>query len=67
LKKALPEISIPVEPGRDRTDAQALVGKLQQKFETALALRVSVVLVPPGTLPRAELKAKRWKVDSKSG
>jgi len=67
LKKALPEISIHVEPGRDRTDAQALVGKLQQKFETALALRVSVVLVPPGTLPRAELKAKRWKVDSKSG
>jgi phenylacetate-CoA ligase len=65
-RSALPEISIRVEPAGDCESAPALVRELEKKFETALALRVSVVPVPARTLPRAELKAKRWKVTSKS-
>lgn len=63
---ALPQISIHIEPMPECGDSQMLIRKLEQRFETALSLRVSVVLVPPGLLPRAELKAKRWKLNLKS-
>jgi phenylacetate-coenzyme A ligase PaaK-like adenylate-forming protein len=33
---------------------------VEKAFEIALALRVSVNIVAPGTLPRFEMKAKRW-------
>ncbi len=40
----------------------ATVKKLSDKLHDALALRVMVRLVPPGSLPRFEMKAKRWQV-----
>jgi len=42
-------------PGRGGPSAQT-----GNAFETALSLRVPINLVPFGTLPRFEMKAKRW-------
>jgi phenylacetate-coenzyme A ligase PaaK-like adenylate-forming protein len=36
---------------------------LAKSFQETLALRVPVKLVEPGSLPRFELKAKRWVVN----
>jgi phenylacetate-coenzyme A ligase PaaK-like adenylate-forming protein len=34
--------------------------ELQKRFEQAMFLRVPVELAKPGSLPRFEMKAKRW-------
>ena len=60
-RAALPEMRIQIEPGPECADAAALRRKLERAFETALALRVPITMVPPGTLPRFEMKAKRWR------
>ncbi len=59
-RTALPEISLQIEAAPGCQDAAALVRTLEQKFETAFALRVPITLVPFQTLPRFEMKAKRW-------
>lgn len=58
--KALAELSVRVEPALQSADADQLVRTLQSKFEAAWSLRVPVTVVPSGSLPRYELKAKRW-------
>ena len=59
--ESLIEMSVEVEPetGGDSAMAQR-VGKAVEEW---LSLRVPVTLVEPGTLPRFELKAKRWLID----
>jgi len=37
-------------------------GRLERKLEGALGMRVPVMAVSRGTLPRFEMKAKRWVV-----
>jgi phenylacetate-CoA ligase len=59
---SLPELTIKIEPALDCAEPSALVRKLATSFENALALRVLVSLVAPGTLPRFEMKSKRWIV-----
>ena len=59
-EQALPELSLQIEPAPDCADAVGLVRKLERDFESALALRVLITTVPFGTLPRFEMKAKRW-------
>ena len=51
-------ITIELEPGC--SDASALVAKLERAFDAALSLRLPVTVVAPGSLPRFEMKAKRW-------
>lgn len=52
----LPELLIRIEaPAGD-----AVRRKLEQRLQEALYLRLPVVLVPAGTLPRFELKSRRW-------
>ena len=58
--RALAELSVRVEPHPDCANVAALVAALEKKFQANFALRVPVVAVPPGTLPRFEMKAKRW-------
>jgi phenylacetate-CoA ligase len=60
---ALHEISIQIEAVAG-ANADSLAQALQKKFETAWSLRVPVAAVAPGTLPRYELKARRWIVSS---
>jgi phenylacetate-CoA ligase len=55
--QALTELSLQIEakPGCDD-----VATKLEKSFQSKFALRVPVTMVPPGTLPRFEMKAKRW-------
>ena len=38
----------------------SLQRRLEQSFQSSLNLRVPVRLLPPGSLPRFEMKAMRW-------
>jgi phenylacetate-CoA ligase len=58
--QALPEITIRLEPAADCADAAALAQEIETALRTAFNLRVPVALAPSGTLPRFELKARRW-------
>ena len=56
----LAELSVDVETGPDCADPAAVQRRIEQSFQTALNLRVPVRLLPPGSLPRFEMKALRW-------
>ncbi|MDB6111597.1 MAG: phenylacetate--CoA ligase family protein [Pedosphaera sp.] len=58
--QSLIEMSIQIEPRPECTDTAALVERLENSFQANLSLRVPVTLVPFGTLPRFEMKARRW-------
>jgi phenylacetate-CoA ligase len=58
--QALTELSVKIEPAADCRDIAGLVMNLEKDFDKAFALRVPVTAVSVGTLPRFELKAKRW-------
>lgn len=58
--RTLTELSLQVEPTLDCSDVAALVHCLERGFETGLALRVPITLASAGTLPRSEMKARRW-------
>jgi phenylacetate-CoA ligase len=58
---SLAELTIQIEPHSGCADPAALAGRVQGALQTAIHLRVPVTLVPAGSLPRFEMKAKRWK------
>jgi len=58
--QALAELSVQIEPAPDCADVAGLIAKLEKQFQTQFALRVPVTKVPPGALPRFEMKSKRW-------
>jgi phenylacetate-CoA ligase len=58
--RSLTELSIQIEPAPGCPDSSALAKRLEKSFEEAFALRVPVNSVAVGTLPRFEMKAKRW-------
>ena len=58
--QAMAELSVQIEPAPDCADVAGLIAKLEKQFQTQFALRVPVTKVPPGALPRFEMKAKRW-------
>ena len=55
---AMTELLVKVEA--DNARPMELAGKLENAFQKALSLRVPVEVVPSGSLPRFEMKAKRW-------
>jgi len=59
-ENALTELRVEIEPAESCRDGAALAVCVKKAFETALALRVPVEVVAPGTLPRFEMKARRW-------
>lgn len=59
-KNSLAELRLEVEPVKETHDLEGLLACVGKAFETTLALRVPVSAVPPGTLPRFEMKAQRW-------
>ena len=59
-RNAMTELSVEVEPAPASPSLAALPGRLEQSFQAALNLRVPVTLLPPGSLPRFEMKAQRW-------
>ncbi len=58
--QALTELSLQIEPKPECADVAGLVSKLEKSFQTQFALRVPVTAMPCGSLPRFEMKAKRW-------
>ncbi len=59
-RRALAELSLDIEPARQAVGAGDLSTRLQEAFQTALNLRVSIQLLACGSLPRFEMKAQRW-------
>ena len=57
---AMTELLIQIEPHPEHADDPHLAHKLQMALTNAFALRIPVQLVPPGSLPRFEMKARRW-------
>jgi phenylacetate-CoA ligase len=55
---SLTELEIEIEP-RAKAE-QNLAAQIQHALQTALNLRIPVQTVPPNTLPRSEMKSKRW-------
>lgn len=62
---ALAELSLKLEPLPDVADPAALAQRVQTALHNALNLRVPVQPVTPGTLPRFEMKARRWIISQK--
>jgi phenylacetate-CoA ligase len=56
----LPEVTIDVEPLPAGPDAAGLAHQLESALQIAFNLRIPVSVVPPGSLPRFEMKAQRW-------
>ena len=63
-REALTELHLTVEPSTAAVDAAALSAELESALQIALSLRVPVTIAVPGTLPRFEMKAKRWVRES---
>jgi phenylacetate-CoA ligase len=59
--EAMAELTIRVEPGTCCSDATGLCKQIGEAMRDALSLRVPVEAVEPGTLPKFEMKAKRWR------
>jgi phenylacetate-CoA ligase len=58
--QGLAELTLELEPAPGCADPAALAARVQAELQAVFALRVPVTFVPPGTLPRFELKARRW-------
>jgi phenylacetate-CoA ligase len=56
----LPELRLCIEPNGPDTDQAELLDRVGQSLHRAFGLRFSVECTAPGTLPRFEMKAKRW-------
>jgi len=59
-RSAMTELSLEVEAIEGAARLETLQLRLEHSFQTALHLRVPVRLMPPGSLPRFEMKAMRW-------
>jgi phenylacetate-CoA ligase len=56
-------LSLEIEPARDARDASALASAVGRRLREALGLTVPVVAVEPMSLPRFEMKARRFVVE----
>ena len=57
---ALTELLVLIEPAGDRVNGSDLSRRVEKALQTAFNLRIPVAAAPKGTLPRFEMKAKRW-------
>jgi len=59
-RQALREIKLVIEPASSQSSVAGLPEKLASLVRQRIGLRPEVELVAPGTLPRFELKARRF-------
>jgi phenylacetate-CoA ligase len=57
--RVLSELSIQVEPSHE-VEGTGLAHRIEAALNSAFSLRIPVACVPRGTLPRFEMKARRW-------
>jgi phenylacetate-CoA ligase len=62
----LTEVRVEIEPASDCSDRRGLCERVSRTLQASLSFRAEVEAVPPGSLPRFELKAKRF-VRTKKG
>jgi phenylacetate-CoA ligase len=60
-RRTLPELSVQVEASVGHAHDATLAHRLEAALTNAFALRIPVALVPQGSLPRFEMKARRWR------
>jgi phenylacetate-CoA ligase len=53
-------VRIDLEPAADATNGTDLVDRVGHALQNALSFRAEIRTVSPGTLPRFEMKAKRF-------
>ncbi len=58
----LPELRIQVEPAPEHSNDPHLTQRLEAALTNAFSLRIPVSLAAPGSLPRFEMKARRWVI-----
>jgi phenylacetate-CoA ligase len=58
--RALPELSIQIEPFPGNLDGAGLAHHVEAALNNAFSLRIPVTCVHLGELPRFEMKARRW-------
>jgi phenylacetate-CoA ligase len=59
--RSLLEMSVRIEPLNGGAEAGTLAGRVQEALHGVFNLRVPVALAPAGSLPRFEMKARRWR------
>ena len=59
-KEAMKELRVVIEPRSDESSPQGLAERVRQRLRERIGLRPFVELVASGTLPRFELKARRF-------
>ena len=59
-ERELTELNLEVEPSDKRVHPGTLADMLKKALASALGLRISISVVPAGSLPRYEMKARRW-------
>ncbi|HTG43585.1 MAG TPA: AMP-binding protein [Verrucomicrobiae bacterium] len=59
-KQAMTELHLVIEPVAALKNPASLVSAVENALQSSLNLRVPVTTAPSGSLPRAELKSKRW-------
>ena len=59
-RRELAEVALEVEPSADCQDCSTLGERLRKMLGMAFPLRIPVSVLPAGSLPRFEMKAKRW-------
>ena len=59
-RQAMKEIKVVLEPRSDLSLTEGLAETVGERMRQRIALRPLVELVAPGTLPRFDLKAKRF-------
>jgi phenylacetate-CoA ligase len=57
------ELQLVIEPAPSCPDVARLISAIEKRLQEAFALRVPVQSAPAGTLPRFEMKAKRWVLE----
>ncbi len=62
-ERSMAEMALEIEPAPDCAAPAALAERIQEALRAAFSLRVPVKAVPPNSLPRFEMKAKRWLRD----
>lgn len=58
--RSMTELCVYIEPMPDHPDPDSLKHEVAEVFRNSFNLRVPIKIVSPGSLPRFELKAKRW-------
>jgi len=62
-RKSLTELLVEIEPEDPDGNTKCLVEQLTKSFQASMALRIPITCVPSGSLPRFEMKARRWERD----